>query len=314
MPFSSLFPVGSRRRKFIRQLLLDTDVPTHLSRKFRAIDGIPSEVDLEEEEIGDTYAGRLAIARRHVVPWLDRSCRMREGCRILEIGSGRGASTIALAEQGCQVTGLDVDATSLDEAKELCRKIGLDVRFVVANATDAPQKFDGEKFDLIIFYASLEHMTHEERLAAMRGTWEMLDPGGFWCVTGTPNRLWYFDYHTAYLPFYFWLPDDLAFAYAKRSNRKNFRELYEERTDEKTMHFLRRGRGLSFHEFDLAMKPVTELDVVSSLTVDLRESRAFNRWRWRFKREYQYSAFLHRLAPKIHPGFFEKSLDLLIRK
>ncbi len=313
MPFPALFPIGSRRRKFIRRLLLDVDVPAHLSGNFRQVEGISSEVDLEEEEIGDTYAGRVAIARRHVVPWLDRARTLR-GCRILEIGSGRGASTIALAEQGCDVTGVDVDATALDEAKTRCEALGLSVRFLVSNATEAPLRLAGEAFDFIIFYASLEHMTHEERLAAMRGTWEMLDPGGFWCVTGTPNRLWYFDYHTAYLPFYFWLPDDLAFAYAKRSARHGFRELYEERSEETMRHFLRRGRGLSFHEFDLAMKPVKDLDVVSSMTVEWRAMRRFNQWRWRLKREHRYSTFLRGAAPGIHPGFFEKSLDLLIRK
>ena len=141
MPLPALFPIGSRRRKFIRQLLLDVEVPAHLAGNFRHVEGIASDVDLEEEEIGDTYAGRLAIARRHVVPWLDRA-RALQGCRVLEIGCGRGASTIALAEQGCQVTGVDVDQAALDEAKARCEKLGLTKIMGRVGEVDRPRTED----------------------------------------------------------------------------------------------------------------------------------------------------------------------------
>ena len=68
-------------------------------------------------------------------------------------------------------------------------------------------------------------MVHEERLQAIADTWTMLRPGDLWCVIETPNRLWHTDTHTALLPFYHWLPDDLAFKYARFSQRTNFREM-----------------------------------------------------------------------------------------
>lgn len=83
----------------------------------------------------------------------------------------------------------------------------------------------------------------------------MLARGGSWVVIETPNRLWYFDGHTALLPFYHWLPDRLAFEYARFSPREYFREVYSEFTPDKALHFLRRGRGVSFHEFDLFIAP-----------------------------------------------------------
>jgi S-adenosylmethionine-dependent methyltransferase len=142
----------------------------------------------------------------------------------------------------------------------------------------------------------------------------MLAPGDFWCITGTPNRLWLYDYHTAYLPFYFWLPDDLAMAYAAQSKRKGFRELYTERSEENTLHFLRRGRGVSYHEFDLAIRPTPTLDVVSSMGIEWREQRVLNKWRWQLTNDFAYEKCLRRAAPDIHPGFFQRSLDILIRK
>src|SRR5438552_13619477 len=42
----------------------------------------------------------------------------------------------------------------------VCRLL-LEKKKVLANATDVKQHFSSEKFDLIIFFAFLEHMTHE---------------------------------------------------------------------------------------------------------------------------------------------------------
>src|SRR5947207_646218 len=82
------------------------------------------------------------------------------------------------------------------------------------------------------FYASLEHLTLEERLQAMKRTWQMLSPGGLWCAIEIPNRLWYYDSHTSQLPFFMWLPDELAFAYSRFSPRESYRNLYRDCTEE----------------------------------------------------------------------------------
>jgi hypothetical protein len=65
--------------------------------------------------------------------------------------------------------------------------------------------------------------------------------------------------HTSWLPFFQWLPDDLAFKYSRFSPRFNFGGMYGEETAERMLHFLRRGRGVSFHEFSLTMKPAETL-------------------------------------------------------
>jgi len=311
-PFT-LLPQGSHRRRFVRKLFVDPRPPGHLERNFLPVEGVPENLELDQEEIGDTFGGRVWIARRFVVPWLDRARRLKD-CRLLEIGCGVGASTVAFAEQFSHVTAVDVDADAVAIARERCGKLGHNVDFVITNATDVPRLLKGQKFDFIVFYASIEHMTHQERLDAIRGTWEMLEPGAFWCITGTPNRLWCFDFHTAYLPFYFWLPDDLAFAYAKFSNRTGFRELYDQPTPENIHHFLRRGRGVSYHEFDLAIRPVSTLDIVSSMGPQLRDQRLLNKWRWQFTSDFAFESLLRRAAPGIHPGFFQRFLNILIRK
>lgn len=50
--------------------------------------------------------------RERYVPWLS-SVVPRHGARVLEIGSGNGSSTVALAEAGAIVDALDVEADGL---------------------------------------------------------------------------------------------------------------------------------------------------------------------------------------------------------
>ncbi|WP_298608496.1 class I SAM-dependent methyltransferase [uncultured Thiothrix sp.] len=266
-----------------------------------------------QEDLQDHLTGRLEHFRLSVIPWLN-SVRPLAGSKILEIGCGTGVSTVALAEQGAKVTALDVVEESLIVAKKRCEVYGLDVAFLLANSTEVHKLLAGQDFDFIIFFACLEHMTHSERMLAMKSTWDMLATGSFWCLVDTPNRLWYYDQHTAHLPFYSWLPDDLAFAYSRFSPRKPFSSLYHEITDDSMLDFLRRGRGVSYHEFELTMKPAEQLEVISSLTNFLKSRNFLTKILWSLKDRNPFESLLIKLGPKIHQGFYQSSLDLIIRK
>jgi len=76
-----------------------------------------------------------------------------------------------------------------------------------------------DNFNFIIFYASLEHMT------SLVNAWSLLSNNGVLCVIEAPNRLWYFDSHTSGLPFYYWLPDEIAIKYSRFSSRRKFKNL-----------------------------------------------------------------------------------------
>ncbi len=267
-------------------------------------------------DLDDHLSRRLRNDRRRVVPWLDAARPLR-GSRVLEIGCGTGSSTVSLAEQGARVTAVDVDRAAVEVARERCASHGVEARFVVANAGQIAAKLAGAGFDWVIFYASLEHMTHGERLAAMTATWEALPSGGLWCVTDTPNRLWWLDDHTSRLPFFMWLPDELAFQYSSRSPRPYFREIYRDWNDEQRLHFLRRGRGVSYHELDLALGPAESLDVVSCLRsfhAARRPLAGLRGWRRRATLEGRYEALLAAMRPDLHRGFLRRSLDLIVRK
>jgi S-adenosylmethionine-dependent methyltransferase len=264
-----------------------------------------------QQDLQDHLFNRLRRDRDEVIPWFDGSRRLR-GSRVLEIGCGTGCSTVALAEQGAEVVAIDIDEPSLAVAERRCEVYELDVAFRHANAVEIGTLFRDVLFHLIVFYATLEHMTHRERILALRSAWELLPKGGLLCIVETPNRLWYFDQHTSRLPFFHWLPDDLAFEYSRYSSRPYYSGLYDNYDDEQQrLHFLRRGRGASFHELELAIAPVEQLNVQSSLAMHLagrgiRPPVA--------PQADRYQSLLQEICPSIHSGFFERNLDLILLK
>ncbi len=267
-----------------------------------------------QKDMDEHMQGRLTDNRQHVVPWLAAS-RSLAGCRVLEIGCGTGASTIALAEQGCDIVGVDVNQDNILAAKERCRLYGLEAKFLCANAIELREHFQTGAFDLIIFFATLEHLTYPERISAMKSTWAMLQPGSLWCVVETPNRLWWFDGHTACLPFFNWLPDELALDYAPHSGRAFMKSYADAGRDEAVrLDFARRGRGVSYHEFDLALGPSASLNVISSLKLYMREQSVVRRAISKFATSREFEAFLRTHGPQIHPGFYQPMLDLIIRR
>ncbi|WP_197518466.1 bifunctional 2-polyprenyl-6-hydroxyphenol methylase/3-demethylubiquinol 3-O-methyltransferase UbiG, partial [Mycobacterium sp. E3198] len=170
--------------------------------------------DMDEHAVG-----RLIYDRHEYVPWLD-GLRRLDGARVFEIGCGTGSSVMALVEQGAEVTGIDVVEESLAVSRARLRFFGLgEPPLHHLNATEIASHFDHAGFDFVIFFASLEHMTYQERLTSLRAAWQLLADGGILCVIEAPNRLWLFDDHTADLPFFHWLPDEIALEYLKRTPR-----------------------------------------------------------------------------------------------
>ena len=308
--------------------------PRHISQNFRDIDEpscnrlkqslihnffetwVISEeylatVDGKDDLLTHLYS-RLASYRMHAIPWLDHFKAINKA-RILEIGCGTGALTVALAEQGAKVTAVDVDKHSLTVAKERCAIYGLEASFIEANVIDVKELFSGAHFELIIFPTSLEHMTHEERIIAIRDTWNMLEKDDLWCILNAPNRLWYYDSYTSFLPFFFWLPDDLALKYLRFSPRTDFLGSYIDVNDASVSDFLRLGRGVSFHEFELAIAPIEELNILSDLSSYRRKRNVFYWLYWK-KNDSRYSSFLSKVHPAASNGFNEKSLNIIIKK
>jgi S-adenosylmethionine-dependent methyltransferase len=256
--------------------------------------------DLGKKDMEDHMRNRLLNFRYQTIPWIN-SLISFEQSKILEIGCGTGCTTVALAEQGCELTSIDVNDVHIEVAKKRCELYDLSANILAMNATCINEI--NEKFDVIIFSASLEHMTYEERLISIKSAWNMLNKDGFLVVIETPNRLYYFDAHSSLLPFYHWLPDQIAMQYSRFSPR----ELCVNNSSNE-MKFMRFGRGVSFHEFEIA------LDTKCS-DFEIYSMQPFIRTFISNSNENKYNKFQRKLGPpNISEGFYYSYLYIAIKK
>lgn len=248
---------------------------------------------------------RLTEFRNNVMPWFARHMTMA-GSRILEIGAGTGSSVIALAETGASVDAVDIMPNHLAVARKRVELHGLEAHIVDCNAVEFP--FDRGDYDLILLSATLEHMTLDERLSFLATAWKHLKPRGLLGIYESPNRIWYRDDHTSMLPFFHWLTDDLAIAYAKKSPRADFA------SDKLTAVKLARwGRGASFHEVDLSIG-LENCTVEMSLHQHLCETFPHYREAWEASPGKRYFELLGELAPGLAAPWREEMLNVLLRK
>ncbi len=329
-------PSVAALKDLVRSKLLEPDAPPHLASRFLHLDakGMAAlEATLRENfffrepaDFLQTEAGRLGLEahllgrldadRRWCIPWLN-AARQLQGARVLEIGCGTGATTIALAEQGADVVAIDVDEPALRAARRRLELYGLEAELHLKSATEIEETFAGRQFDFIIYWASLEHMTHAERMATMQQSWRMLAKGAMWVVIETPNRLHLYDSHTSFLPFFHWLSDDVALAYAKFSARSEYRDAMQGLDLESPgdrEQLARWGRGMSYHEFELTMGPVAGLKVINSMRGYHASVNVARRASETLSRDARWAALLRREKPDAHAAFFESYLNLIIEK
>ena len=320
---------NSSRWKKYRDIFLKSMVPVHIKNRFltltpdqlKTLSHALSEQGLASKEIesqaidtaGDQLLTRLNYCRLSMIPLMDH-VKSLDGLKVLEIGCGTGSFSVALAEQGAEVYGVDIDESYVAVAQKRCEIYRLEADLRAGNATEVQQIFAGKKFDHIIFYASLEHMTTEERLLSIANAWEMLEPGGLLSVAETPNRLWLTDTHTSFLPFFHWLPDGLALAYSKHSPRSQICNMPKKDNPENRIALTRKGRGISYHEFHLAIGELDKLNIVNSLQEYMQQKSILYRIIRRFTLQYRFARLLRKIGPNIHPGFYERNLYFVLQK
>jgi 2-polyprenyl-3-methyl-5-hydroxy-6-metoxy-1,4-benzoquinol methylase len=262
-------------------------------------------------DLEDHVGGRLRNFREWLVPWLDSLCKL-ERARILEIGCGTGACTVALAEQGADVVAVDISALALASARDRCAAYGLSPRFVQGSVPAIFSALAGETPDIILFSAVLEHLTWNERIDSLRAAWDLLRENSLLVILEAPNRLWYADIHTTNEPFYNWLPDEAAIAYTCYLPGPSH-HLFEEPEREAKLHLARLGRGVSYHEFVIAWNiPVGRLPIVSYMAQF--HSKHWRETLARFSPGGRYRTFLANFVPDLHPAWLQPSLDLAFRK
>lgn len=273
----------------------------------------------------DTAAGAETIevelnTRQHwftvrYTAWLS-SVASLSSSRVLEVGCGTGSSGVPLAAAGAFVDAVDVSPDKLPTAAVRRDLHGLSDRmaFHACNATEIGQRFGGAWYDIVYFPAVLEHMTHQERIASLRAAWGLIRPGGHLVVVDSPNRLWFFDNHTSFTNFFHWLPDDLAVEYARHTPRAGFNNEFPGDISDAPLRLARWGRGVSFHEFEIALGMRAQEWEVSG-EWDFRRARdpAFGKW-MESTNDGKYRALLMAVAPNVPSPWLEPEIAISVRK
>lgn len=121
----------------------------------------------------------LGLIRAH---WGDRLA----GASVADLGCGGGFLSLALAELGAVVTGIDLSGAALGEARDQARLCGLRVRFLRADVADCP--LESGRFDFVLLHDVLEHVEDPGRAVAEAA--RLLRPGGSIFVSTVDRGFW----------------------------------------------------------------------------------------------------------------------------
>jgi SAM-dependent methyltransferase len=117
-----------------------------------------------------------ARARYALEPYIFDFARFSEGrgLRVLEVGVGMGADYLQWLKAGAHATGIDLSASSIENARRRCEVAGYEPDLRVADAEQLP--FPGDAFDVVYSYGVMHHSpdTRQCLEEAMR----VLKPGG----------------------------------------------------------------------------------------------------------------------------------------
>ena len=113
---------------------------------------------------------------------------------VLDIACGEGYGSHLLAAHSATVTGIDIDAETIEAAKIKYKHPHLN--FLTADVQNIP--LADASFDVAISFETLEHITDHDKMVA--GLKRVLKPGGILLIS-TPDKLYYSDkpnYHNSF--------------------------------------------------------------------------------------------------------------------
>ncbi|HEX5131477.1 MAG TPA: class I SAM-dependent methyltransferase [Candidatus Krumholzibacteria bacterium] len=144
------------------------------------------------------------------------------GKRVLDFGSGCGASTVVMARMlpGAEFVGIELREDYTHIARRRAEYYGLASASFLTSPDPGSLPPDVGSFDAVVMSAVWEHLLPDERGALLELLWARLRPGGMLFIYETPHRYWPIEAHTTGIPMLNYLPDGLALVVARRFSRR----------------------------------------------------------------------------------------------
>lgn len=110
------------------------------------------------------------------IPAMLRALPVAKGCRMLEIGCGRGIGLAALGAlcRPERLVGLDIDPQLIELARDRLAHRGVTAELYVGDARRLP--FENASFDVVVDFGTCYHIDQPD--AALREVARVLAPGG----------------------------------------------------------------------------------------------------------------------------------------
>ena len=158
--------------------------------------------------------------------------------RLLEIGSGNGATLLLMSGEMKECVGVDIYEGHKKVFEEINAEQGITNCSVIIKNIEEEDLFDGtgltEKFDRLICFEVIEHYNDDAHVKRFS---KWLKPGAL-CAISVPNKWWIFETHGARLPLlpwnrvplFSWLPKAIheRFANARIYTRPRIKRLLEQ--------------------------------------------------------------------------------------
>lgn len=128
-------------------------------------------------------ASRTSAERAHQLEWLWTHLKLQPGSHVLDLTCGPGLYAVALAERGCQVTGVDFSPAALRYARLQAAERGVAAACTFIEHDVRTLQVETGAYDAVLFlYGQLAVFARHEAQALLQLAANSLRPGGMLCI------------------------------------------------------------------------------------------------------------------------------------
>ena len=125
----------------------------------------------DKERWNQRYEGEMYIYGKEPVAFLKEKIGLLKKGRALVLAMGEGRNAVYLAQNGFEVTGVDISEVAIEKCKKLAEERGVTLDTVVADLTD--HDLGTEQYDLITNFYFYDKSLLPKVIEALKPGWNV---------------------------------------------------------------------------------------------------------------------------------------------